>query len=239
MSDLLLAIDTAGEQCAACVYDTDADRILASAAPVIGRGHAERLMGVVADVLGEAAVAYGDLSRLAVTVGPGSFTGLRVGVAAVRGLSLALAIPAVGVTTLEALAEPYLRQGAAVLSVLDAKRGEVYAALFDANGAVLAGPAALAPSDLPRLLAILPAAVPLLIAGSGARIAAAALPGAGAVIASEKSVADIAAVARIAASRQAGAPPKPLYLRGADAKPQSPAAVLRGTAFSTSQPRGF
>ena len=123
MPNLLLAIDTAFERCSAGLLDMDARRMLARAEPEIGKGHAERLMGVVAEVLTEAGASYADLGRIAVAVGPGSFTGLRVGVAAARGLSLALAVPAVGIGTLDALAAPHIGTGSPILAVLDARRG--------------------------------------------------------------------------------------------------------------------
>ena len=217
---VLLAIDTAGERCAACVLDAGTDRILARADPPIGRGHAERLFGIIDGVLAQADLAYGDLGRIAVTVGPGSFTGIRVGVAAARGLALALAVPAVGVTTLEALAAAGAQHPESpVLAVQDAKRGEVYAALFDAGGFVLGSACALRPGDLDAFCAPIPPNETLRLVGSGLEIASQAL--AGRRLAPDPSAAvDIAAVARIAARRTPGEPPRPLYLRGADAKPQ-------------------
>src|SRR5690606_26839604 len=98
----LLAIDTAANLCAACVFDTDAGE-LGRAVLDLGKGHAEHLIGVIDDALKAAGTAYDDLDAIAVSVGPGSFTGVRVGVATTRGLELALKVPAVGVSTLEAL----------------------------------------------------------------------------------------------------------------------------------------
>src|SRR5690242_6358756 len=100
---ILLAIDTAANLCAASVHDSAADRELGREVLDIGKGHAERLMGVIGSALGQAGVGYRDLERIGVAVGPGSFTGVRVGVAASRGLALALGIAAVGVDTLEAI----------------------------------------------------------------------------------------------------------------------------------------
>src|SRR5690606_3902535 len=95
--------------------------------------------------LEQAGSAYGDLDAIAVSTGPGSFTGVRVGVAAARGLALALKIPAAGVTTLEALAHQAqaMRPGRPAIAAIDAGRGEVYAASFAADGAPLAAPAAI------------------------------------------------------------------------------------------------
>lgn len=224
---MLLAIDTAGSRCSACLFDETARRVLARADPDIGKGHAERLMDEVAGLLDEAGVSYADLTKLAVVVGPGSFTGLRVGVAAARGLSLALGIPAIGVGTLEALAEPH-RGAGPVLAILDAKRGEVYAALEDRDGTEIVAPCALGPGDLPGLLAGIGEGASLLAVGSGAAIAAEVLGGRWAVRAMPEACVDIAAVARIAATRAAGpAGPSPLYLRGADAKPPTRGPIER------------
>ena len=99
MPPLILALDTAFTRCTAAVYDPAGEgRLLAAAEPDIGTGHAERLTGVIDDVLTEAGATHGDLARIVVTTGPGSFTGIRVGVAAARGLALALDIPALGVS---------------------------------------------------------------------------------------------------------------------------------------------
>ncbi|MEH6719274.1 MAG: tRNA (adenosine(37)-N6)-threonylcarbamoyltransferase complex dimerization subunit type 1 TsaB [Aurantimonas endophytica] len=225
MTQLLLAIDTAFERCSAAVFDGASGRLLASAEPEIGKGHAEQLMAVIADVLERAGVAYGDLARIGVTVGPGSFTGIRVGVAAARGLALALDIPAVGIDTLSALAAPEFGKGRAVLATLDAKRGEIYAALYDAEGAVVAAPRALAPADLSAMLAGLDADALLGLVGTGSPIAQAALPDRRPELLGSDSRIDMAAFARLAA-RAAEAPPRPLYLRGADAKPSSAAGTI-------------
>ncbi len=193
-------------------------------------------MGVIDTVLGQAGAAYADLAKLAVTVGPGSFTGVRVGVAAVRGLALALAIPAVGISTLEALAEPHRKSGR-VLAAIDAKRGELYAALYAPDGALMAGPTALEPQSLGAFLQTGGAKAtdePLRIVGSGAVIAEDAL-GAFCVQVADTNSHDIAAVARLAASRDpAEAPASPLYLRGADAKPQAPSGLLAPRSFPES-----
>ncbi len=92
------------------------------------------------------------MAKLAVCIGPGSFTGIRVGVAAARGLEISLGVPSVGISTLEALAEPEWGEGP-VLAVHDAKRGEVYAALFARGGETLREPEALAPDALPAFVA--------------------------------------------------------------------------------------
>ncbi|MBP0616293.1 tRNA (adenosine(37)-N6)-threonylcarbamoyltransferase complex dimerization subunit type 1 TsaB [Jiella mangrovi] len=238
MPPLILAIDTAFSRCMAAVFDAVGDgRLLSATEPEIGKGHAERLVGVIDDTLSDAGASYRDLGRIVVTTGPGSFTGIRVGVAAARGLSLALDSPAIGVSTLAALAHGVLASEKAlgseegdeirspVLAILDARRGEVYAALHSANGDELNGPAALAPELLHDFVA--PAMgqafkdVPLRLVGSGAAIAAAHLAGHRCVVASESDRIDPEVLARLGAAIRPGDPPRPLYLRGADAKPSS------------------
>jgi tRNA threonylcarbamoyl adenosine modification protein YeaZ len=144
---LVLAFDTAGPDCAAALARSAADEmdVLARASEKLGRGHAERLLPMIGELLREAGVTYADLDRIAVTTGPGSFTGVRVGVAAARALALALGIPAVGIGSLEALARPELQRHSegTVVAVLDARRGEVYAMAADlGSGSVLIGPLA-------------------------------------------------------------------------------------------------
>ena len=101
---ILLAIDTSSSGCFAAIHDSDSNVTLGFAGEDIGRGHAERLMAFVDAALDSAGVELSAIERIAVTIGPGSFTGIRVGVAAARGLSLALGVPAVGVSTLAAIA---------------------------------------------------------------------------------------------------------------------------------------
>ena len=247
MPPLILALDTAFSRCTAAVFDAaGAGELLAAEEPEIGKGHAERLTGVIDDVLSKAGANYGDLARVVVTTGPGSFTGIRVGVAAARGLALALDIPAVGISTLEALARGLLARSMSgtnepgvdaspVLAVIDARRGEIYAALFAVGGDVLEGPAALQPEALDGFLGEAWSAAPgmrLHLAGSGAPIAATALSGRPYVIASDTDRIDPAILARLGAAATAVEPPRPLYLRGADAKPSSAPSLRRKIAES-------
>lgn len=228
MSRLLLSLDTAGTRCAVAVSELGDGSLLARADPDIGRGHAEVLMGLVADTLAAAGATYADLGRIAVVVGPGSFTGLRVGVAAAKGLALALAIPVVGVASLEALAEPHWHGATSVLAVTDAKRGEVYAALYGPDGEVLQAPAALPPAGLTGFVGAAGEGG-LILVGSGSAIAAGELHRA-LRIADASGLSDIAAVARIGRARPSTAPVKPLYLRGADAKPAAATGILHAGA---------
>ncbi|MHB1205546.1 MAG: tRNA (adenosine(37)-N6)-threonylcarbamoyltransferase complex dimerization subunit type 1 TsaB [Rhodospirillaceae bacterium] len=147
---LILAFDTSGAACSVAVWRDGA--VLARRRDVMERGQAEALMPLIAAAMDEAGVGYAALDRIAVTVGPGSFTGVRVGLAAARGLSLALGVPAVGLLTSEVLAAavpPQERKGATrILAAIDTKRGDLYVQQFTADGDSLAPPMALAPAAL-------------------------------------------------------------------------------------------
>ena len=176
----------------------------------MARGHQERLAPLVAEVMAEAGVAFDKLDRVGVTVGPGSFTGLRVGLAFAKGLGAALSIPVIGVGVLEALAQPLT---GTVFAVLDAKRDQVYLQAF-ADGVAVSAPDALPLGTAAARLAELSGAGPVTLVGSGAALVSDLLPGAIVVVADH---ADPVAVAQIAAGRPV-VPPRPLYLRAPDAK---------------------
>src|ERR1700688_4142280 len=106
----VLAIDCALDACAAAVLDGDAGSIIASETRIMARGHAEALMPLIARVMDEAEIEFRDLGRIAVTVGPGSFTGLRVGISAARGIALAAGKPAIGLTTFAGFAAPHIAE---------------------------------------------------------------------------------------------------------------------------------
>lgn len=214
----LLAIDTASVICAACVYDTVARQEDGRAVLDLGKGHAEHLMAVVGDAMQRAKITFPELDAVAVSIGPGSFTGVRVGVAAARGLAMALKVPAIGVTTLEALAaEARQRFGdVTVMSAIDAGRGEINAAVYGETGATLVEPTVMT-LDEAVLLARRRSTV--VVGSAGPRIAV-ELPAV--KTGSTSATADIGYYAAIAAGRDAGGEkPRPLYLRGADAKPQA------------------
>jgi len=217
---IVLALDTAGVDCAAAVYDSGRNTVLGEASDMIGKGHAEHLIGIVDRALDQAGMALSHIDRLAVTIGPGSFTGIRVGVAAARGFALSLNVPAVGVTTLEVMAAAQREKtpGRAVLAAMDAKRDEIYLQPFAADGSPLAEPRAVSVGEAQAYAAgfdgeITGSATPLLKAGTSGDHA---------------NIFPISVVARLgaAASPDAGKP-KPLYLRGPDAKPQAGYAIAR------------
>lgn len=224
----VLAIDTALAACSAAVLDTGNDRVAASESVAMTRGHAEALMPLLAGVMKSSGLAFADLERIVVTTGPGSFTGLRVGIAAARGLGVATNIPVVGVTTLSAYAAPYLAADDQIPVVLaiDARHQHVYLQVFGAGGRTL-----IAPRLAPLAEAVRAASdAPSRIIGSAARAIADALPrtAPAPVAVDPRDAPDIRWVARIGAAVSAAqAPPKPQYLRAADAQPQYAAALPR------------
>jgi tRNA threonylcarbamoyladenosine biosynthesis protein TsaB len=129
----MLAIDTATEACSAALLH---EGRLTERSERVGRGHADEILGMVDAVLREAGIGIGAVGGIAVTIGPGSFTGVRIGVSVAQGLAFGAGLRVVGVTTLEALAEQARRAGAAaVLACLDARMGEVYWACFEGRAA--------------------------------------------------------------------------------------------------------
>lgn len=218
MPVLTLAIDCSARFCSAALYQDDADIILASASPDIGRGHAEHLPFVVQSVLAAAGVELAHVGRIGVSIGPGSFAGIRVGVAFARGLALALNVPSIGVGSLEAIAIPAARQqGRPVMAVLDAKRDSVWALLADADGGVRAPAAELTPQAAVALALEMRCA----LSGSGATLLAGLEPALASLVLSEVAAPLIEDLARLAARLDPHAnPAEPRYLREADAKPQ-------------------
>ena len=127
---LILALDTTTR--AGSVAVTDDDRVLAVLAGDESRTHAERLPGEIAAALDRAGIARGQLDLLAVAAGPGGFTGLRIGLAAMQGLAMTLDKPVAGVSTLDALAAQVADATASfVVPWMDAQRGDVFAAVID------------------------------------------------------------------------------------------------------------
>ena len=133
---LILAIDTALDACAAAVLDIDAGRLIARESQAMKRGHAEALMPLIARVIKAAGIAFAALDRIAVTTGPGSFTGLRVGLSAARGIALAADKPVVGVTTLTAYAAPIVAENREqpIICAIDARHDHVYFQAVSGNG---------------------------------------------------------------------------------------------------------
>ena len=220
----LLALDTAMAACSAAVIDTDHALPLAAQWVAMERGHAEAVAPLVQQVMTESGVQFGELGRIAVTTGPGTFTGVRIGLAMARGLGLALGIPVTGIDTLTAIAANLGENDAPVLVAAGARSRDVYCALYGAGGKLLRAPAllsaALASADVPDgSWAIGTGAAQVLAAGGGhdlMRATAGDLP----VAATFGRTAALLPVPQ--------AMPSPLYLRAPDAKPQ--AGGKRGSA---------
>jgi tRNA threonylcarbamoyl adenosine modification protein YeaZ len=225
----IFAIDTAIEACSAAVLDTERGAILARESLPMARGHAEALMPLIKRVLDRAALDIASYDRIAVTTGPGSFTGLRVGIAAARGIGLAAGKPVVGLSTLAAFAAPFIAADDTkpVVAVIDARHDHVYLQVFGPGGHTL-----VAPRVAPLAEAIHAAAnsgAPRLV-GTAAKTLAMAWPAdeRPPSIVQQQPAPDIDWVARLgAAAIDTGAPPKPLYLRAPDAQPQDAAQLAR------------
>lgn len=205
---IVLGLDTCLNACAVAVLD--GARVLASRSEVMARGHQERLAPMAQAVMADAALSFDRLDRIGATVGPGSFTGLRVGIAFAKGLGSALSIPVVGVGALEALAA---EASGLVAAVIDARRGQFYLQIFD-DGHALMAPDALDIGTAAARLAELTGGRPLTLVGSGAPLMAEAAPGARVLM---PEGCDARRVAALAADR-APAPIRPLYLRAPDAR---------------------
>jgi tRNA threonylcarbamoyladenosine biosynthesis protein TsaB len=224
----VLAIDTALAACSAAVLDTDHGGILASESESMVRGHAEALLPMLKRVMDKARVTFSDIDRIAVTTGPGSFTGLRVGIAAARGIALAADKPAVGLTTLSAYAAPHLAADDRypVIAAIDARHSLVSLQVFAPGGRT---------SSAPRLAPLREAIeaageTSSAIVGSAAQLVAdglaATAPKPAAV--DPHSAPDIGWVARLGAVvGEDQSPLKPQYLRAPDAQPQNAAQLPR------------
>jgi len=222
----VLAIDTALAACAAAVLDTAYGGILASESLPMIRGHAEALIPLVARVMQQSDLTFRDLDRIAVTTGPGSFTGLRVGLAAARGFGVATGLPVVGVSTLSVYAAPHLAADSqiGVVAAIDARHQHVYLQVFGPAGRTVITPRLAPLSEAIRAASDAPSC----LVGSAARAVADGLAKSAPVPPSVDAggAPDIAWVAQIGAvTPEAKSPPAPLYLRAPDAQPQNAAQL--------------
>jgi len=224
----VLSIDTSCGAASAAVFDAASRQALARLSEPMAHGHAEALGPIVESVLRDSEGGVASIGAIAVTVGPGSFTGIRIGLAMARAIGLTLEVPVIGVSTLVAFAAPLLeepRQGV-VVAAIDAKHGGVYVQAFESSGRPLFAPRVASLRDAIRAIG----AGPARMAGDGAE--ALALEGRRAGLVCDASGAaaypDIVAVARIAlASNPAECPPNPLYLKPPDARPATGDAIAR------------
>jgi tRNA threonylcarbamoyladenosine biosynthesis protein TsaB len=224
----VLAIDTALGACSACVLEAGRPDPLSRETILMDKGHAETLLPLVDRVVAAAGAGFETLGRVAVTVGPGSYTGIRVGISAARAIGLAARIPVVGVATLSAYLGPLLTREARglVAAAIDARHGAVYIQAVAPGGRTVIAPALMGIRDAVRLLG----SGPIQLVGSGAALLGAECWGQGidAHLSDSPAAPDIAWVARIGAlADPAQALPKPLYLRGPDARSQESARIPR------------
>ena len=223
----VLAIDTAHAAVAVCLMDAKG-HVLARDSQPMARGHAEALLPAIQRLLDGAAVQFSQLSRVAVVVGPGSFTGIRIGISAARGIGLACGIPVVGISSLAALAAPLIgSEGTSVIAAaIDAKHGQVYVQGFSPLGQVILTPRIAKIRDAVRSLG----AGQLRLVGSGAAMMAieAWSMGIEADVVSDAGSPDIAFVARLGLLADPdGALARPFYLKAPDAKPHFGGLIAR------------
>ncbi len=223
----ILSIDTSCGAASAAIVDGLSRQPLARRSAPMAQGHAEALGPIVEGLMREVDGGIGSITSIAVTVGPGSFTGIRIGLAMARAMALTLEIPIVGVSTLVAFAAPLLDQPplGVIVSAIDAKHGSVYLQAFESSGRPLFAPRVASLRDAVRAIGRGAARM----AGDGAQALAIEAQRAGLVCdVSAAAFPDIVAVARIGlASNAADCPPSPLYVKPPDAKPANADAIAR------------
>lgn len=228
----VLALDTCFGAVSAAVRWRDADQRWRTCQRLELRpgGHAERLMPMIADAMAEAGLGFTGLHRIAVTLGPGTFTGVRVGVAAARGLALASGLPVVATSSLAVMAWRArqalgLGEDRLLAVAVDARRDMVYAALFSGARGDSGQPLLLPPAEVAALIGTRT----VTLVGSGARAVAAAVAGTAGTC--EVQLPDLQpdalALAEMAADLAPVSPVRPLYLRPPDAKPQADVPLSR------------
>jgi tRNA threonylcarbamoyl adenosine modification protein YeaZ len=217
----ILAIDTALPAVSACVLDEAAEGPEAIETMAMERGHAEALLPLIDRVVARVEGGFTPIGRVAVTVGPGSFTGLRVGIAAARAIGFACKVPVTGVSTLAALAAPLVleQKPGLVVAAIDARRGNVFFAAFGPFGRTVVAPRLASAREAVRMLG----AGPVRLAGSGARLLAveAKAFGTAAETANDDVSVNIVFVAKLGLLADPElTPPRPLYLTASDAMVQ-------------------
>jgi tRNA threonylcarbamoyladenosine biosynthesis protein TsaB len=225
----ILAIDTSLPAVSACVLDDDAEMPIASETIEMERGHGEALLPLLERVMAQVEGGFSSLDRIAVTVGPGSFTGIRIGLAAGQAIGIACKCDVVGVSTLAALATPLLLSDydGSRVAAIDARYGKVYLAAYGPDGRPLVAPRRDNALDALRAMG----AGPLILTGSGAELIAceARARGVPTRIIGEQAYPDIVCVARLGlAADPATAPARPLYLKEPDVTLPGQAAVTAG-----------
>jgi tRNA threonylcarbamoyladenosine biosynthesis protein TsaB len=217
----ILAIDTSTVGCSVAIWRDDG--IVSRNWEEMALGQSEALVPMLKDTMADAKATFKGLDALAVTIGPGAFTGLRIGLAAARGMALALSVPCLSVTTLEALAygvDPSIRSGNTILTALDSKRSDIYVQAFGWDLSPLNQASAIAAKEISKFIP----EGPVVIVGDIVNPVEAELNSSGikTTVAPGTGIPDAAIVAEIAAARwnpkQEHSLPEPLYLRPPDAK---------------------
>jgi tRNA threonylcarbamoyladenosine biosynthesis protein TsaB len=224
----ILAIDTALGACSVCVCAEGKPEPMAIESQQMATGQAEAIMPMIQRVMSGIDGGFTSLDRVAVSIGPGSFTGLRIGISAARAIGLAAGIPVVGVSTLSAYAAPLINaEEAGVIAIgIDARHGSLFFQAFSSAGRSIILPRVITIKEASRLVG----SGPVRIAGSGAPALAVETMSLGikAIIADMNPAPNIAWVARLGlAADPATALAKPLYLRPPGATPQAGKAVPR------------
>jgi tRNA threonylcarbamoyladenosine biosynthesis protein TsaB len=211
----ILAVDTALGACSAAILDHD--KVLAHRFVAMERGHAEAIAPMAQDVLRESGLAFAALDRLAVTTGPGTFTGQRVGLAFMRGLRVALKRPLIGITTLEAMCAAAMAEAGTncAAAIHDARRGEAYLSVVSASATVLPPTLVILEEAAGRISSL--SSGPIALAGTAAAFVAAKIGAEGRFTSIRQP--DALWVARLALlATETSDAPHPLYLRAPDAK---------------------
>ncbi len=249
----ILAFDTCFNACSVAV-DCEVpgrDRTMSAEKQLMTTGHAEALLPMIARVMVSAGIGYGDIDRIAVTHGPGTFTGTRIGIAAARALSLALGVPIVSFSSLLPIGmlatvriPDCIGDQDAVIVARDARRDECYVEVVDICGKSLTGPLLLSPQDAARLcpdyrlFAVGSAAEQVAEAGRHASVRHAGceiIAGQDGNFLPEHAEPDAAVLIGWAhAAEPLSTPPRPLYLRPPDAKPQEGKSIPRAAPASGS-----
>lgn len=224
----VLAIDTALGAASACVLDQGQASPVAGETLLMQRGHAEALLPLIDRVMARVDEGFASLHRVAVTIGPGSFTGIRVGIAAARAIGLAWEVPVAGVSVLAALAAPLLSDGTGgiVVAVIDARHDNVFFQAFAPAGQTLVQPRIAPIGEALRAVAD----TQFRATGPGAKAIASAASARGMTVDVVGSLVapEIAYVAMLgAAANPDAAPPRPMYLKAPDARPQGGGRIAR------------
>jgi tRNA threonylcarbamoyl adenosine modification protein YeaZ/ribosomal-protein-alanine acetyltransferase len=224
---LILALDTSMAACSVCIYDADRDAVLAQRMALMGRGQAEALAPMVQDAMQEAGVAYSSLNRVAVTIGPGTFTGVRIGLAFARGLGVSLGIPVAGFNSLAAIACNDRSASRPIIVASDARNHEIYLGVYGADGEERSPPAVFKLADAKNFLP----EKPVTIIGTGADAVLEGTANHRHVRSQAGDFPNAANFARLATLMQpTGFPPEPLYLRPPDVKLPAQFSTVDATA---------